>query len=205
MPAGKEFDLARSKLDLHRNLNLDPFEEMVFRNHIQISIHFPDVLEQVLRNIKRSTRQRGTPWCESLAFGPEVSCRSSSTGWKPRFISITRWRKSGGGYMDVSKNSGTLKWMGYNGKPYWTLLKWMIWGYHYFWGTPIWGPLESSPTPNKSTRTLRQSYKLTNLKFNSSPLKSYRAPRGMESSNHDFLGVYVKIRGCSVMSFFPIW
>ena len=32
-------------------------------------------------------------------------------------------------YMGVSKNRGTPKWMVYNGKP---LLKWMIWGYHYF-------------------------------------------------------------------------
>ena len=31
--------------------------------------------------------------------------------------------------MGVSKNRGTPKWMVYNGKP---LLKWMIWGYHYF-------------------------------------------------------------------------
>ena len=32
-------------------------------------------------------------------------------------------------YMGVSNNRGTPKWMVYNGK---TLLKWMIWGYHYF-------------------------------------------------------------------------
>ena len=31
--------------------------------------------------------------------------------------------------MGVSKNRGTPKWMVYSGKP---LLKWMIWGYHYF-------------------------------------------------------------------------
>lgn len=31
--------------------------------------------------------------CESPL---QVPCRSSSTGWKPRFISITRWRKSRG-------------------------------------------------------------------------------------------------------------
>ena len=31
--------------------------------------------------------------------------------------------------MGVSRNRGTPKWMVYNGKP---LLKWMIWGYHYF-------------------------------------------------------------------------
>ena len=39
-------------------------------------------------------------------------------------------------YMDVSKNSGTPKWMVYNGKLYQTILKWMIWGYHYFWKHP---------------------------------------------------------------------
>ena len=31
--------------------------------------------------------------------------------------------------LDVSENRGTPKWMVYNGKP---LLKWMIWGHHYF-------------------------------------------------------------------------
>ncbi len=36
--------------------------------------------------------------------------------------------------MDVSKNSGTPKWMVYNGNQ--SLLKWMIWGYHYFWKHP---------------------------------------------------------------------
>ena len=35
--------------------------------------------------------------------------------------------------MGVSKNKGTPKWMVYNGK---TLLKWMIWGDHYFWKPP---------------------------------------------------------------------
>ena len=33
-------------------------------------------------------------------------------------------------HLGVSKNRGTPKWMVYNGKP--TLLKWMIWGCHYF-------------------------------------------------------------------------
>ena len=36
-------------------------------------------------------------------------------------------------YMGVSKNGGTPKWMVYKGKP---LLKWMIWGYPYFWKHP---------------------------------------------------------------------
>ena len=36
-------------------------------------------------------------------------------------------------YKGVSKNKGTPKWMVYNGKP---LLKWMIWGYPYFWTHP---------------------------------------------------------------------
>ena len=36
-------------------------------------------------------------------------------------------------YMGVSKNKSTPKWMVYNGKP---LLKWMIWGYPYFWTHP---------------------------------------------------------------------
>ncbi len=34
--------------------------------------------------------------------------------------------------MDVSKNRGTPKWMVYNGN----LVKWMTWGYHYFWKDP---------------------------------------------------------------------
>ena len=36
--------------------------------------------------------------------------------------------------MGVSKNRDTPKWMVYNGNPY--ILKWMIWGYHYFWKHP---------------------------------------------------------------------
>ncbi len=32
------------------------------------------------------------------------------------------------------KNRGTPKWMVYNGNP---LLKWMIWGYPYFWKLPV--------------------------------------------------------------------
>ena len=36
-------------------------------------------------------------------------------------------------HIGVSKNRGIPKWMVYNGK---TLLKWMIWGYHYFWKHP---------------------------------------------------------------------
>ncbi len=39
--------------------------------------------------------------------------------------------------LGVSKNNGTPKWMVYNGKPMKTLLKWMIWGYHYFWKHPF--------------------------------------------------------------------
>ena len=36
-------------------------------------------------------------------------------------------------HLGVSKNKGTPKWMVYNG----TLLRWMIWGYHYFWKHPF--------------------------------------------------------------------
>ena len=36
-------------------------------------------------------------------------------------------------YMDVSKNRGAPKWTICNGNP---LLRWMIWGYHYFWKPP---------------------------------------------------------------------
>ena len=36
-------------------------------------------------------------------------------------------------YMGISKNRGSPKWMVYDGK---ALLKWMIWGYHYFWKHP---------------------------------------------------------------------
>ncbi len=39
--------------------------------------------------------------------------------------------------MGVSKNRGTPKWMVYNIMENWTpLLKWMIWGYPYFWKHP---------------------------------------------------------------------
>ena len=37
-------------------------------------------------------------------------------------------------HMGVSKNRGIPKWMVYNGK---LLLKWMIWGYPYFWNLPV--------------------------------------------------------------------
>ena len=47
--------------------------------------------------------------------------------------------ESSGPQMDVSKNRGTPKWMVYNGKP---LLKFMIWGYPYFWKHPN-SPLRS--------------------------------------------------------------
>ena len=49
--------------------------------------------------------------------------------------------------MGVSKNRGTPKWMAYNGKP---LLKWMIWGYHFFFGnTQMHSAIElQSPTWN---------------------------------------------------------
>ena len=36
-------------------------------------------------------------------------------------------------HLGVSKNSGTPKWMVYNGK---SILKWMIWGYPWFWKLP---------------------------------------------------------------------
>ena len=39
----------------------------------------------------------------------------------------------------VSKNKGTPKWMVYNGTPYIPLLKFMIWGYPYFWKHPYSG------------------------------------------------------------------
>ena len=52
-------------------------------------------------------------------------------------------------YMDVSKNSGTPKWMVYNGNPY---QNGMIWGYPYFWKHPYILPIlpswEASHIPN---------------------------------------------------------
>ena len=51
---------------------------------------------------------------------------------------VNRWN-TGGSYMGVSKNSGTPKWMVYNGKPMKTLLRWMIWGYLYFRKHPCGG------------------------------------------------------------------
>ena len=55
----------------------------------------------------------------------------------------------------LSKNKGTPKWMVYNGKP---LLKWMIWGYHYFWKPPYltsfccWSVGPGTPPNKKSQR-----------------------------------------------------
>ena len=37
--------------------------------------------------------------------------------------------------MGVSKNRGTSKWM-VDSLEWKTLLRWMIWGYHYFWKHP---------------------------------------------------------------------
>ena len=45
--------------------------------------------------------------------------------------------------MGVSKNRGIPKWMVYNGK---TLLKLMIWGYHYFWKHPYWEEIKQLKT-----------------------------------------------------------
>ena len=58
--------------------------------------------------------------------------------------------------VDVSKNRGTPKWMVYNGKP---LLKWMIWGYPYFWK-----PLDSeSCVPKKVGRKILESFILVSF------------------------------------------
>ena len=39
--------------------------------------------------------------------------------------------------LGVSKNRGTPKWIKMDGLQWKTLLKWMIWGYHYFWKHPF--------------------------------------------------------------------
>ena len=52
------------------------------------------------------------------------------------------------------KIRGTPKWMVYNGKP---LLKWMIWGYHYFWKHP-----NGENSPCESRNTLGQGFRWWN-------------------------------------------
>ena len=79
--------------------------------------------------------------CMELGSKPKKTpCRFKTDGysWKLHFGSLTCPCTYGPLfgiyiYMGVSKNRGTPKWMAYNGKP---LLKWMIWGYHYFWKHP---------------------------------------------------------------------
>ena len=64
-----------------------------------------------------------------------VSSRSRSCGVRsaafPPFLNLCFW------HVDVSKNTGTPKWMVYNGKTLWT--NGMIWGFsHIFGSTPLW-------------------------------------------------------------------
>ena len=60
-----------------------------------------------------------------------TALNSSTTSWgrRVKIIITPSWCTCKCHYMGVSKNRGTPKWMVYNGKP---LLRWMIWGYHYF-------------------------------------------------------------------------
>ena len=81
------------------NLNLNPlWRDGFFGNHVQMFHEFSYVLDRNFLGTSRN--QHAVPWSE-------VPCRSSSTGWKPRFISITRWRKSRGGFYGVLLESST--------------------------------------------------------------------------------------------------
>ena len=76
------------------------------------------------------TMTKSQSWCQSL--GASRRCQSMSR----RAASLSKadpFEPQSGNHVDVSKNRGTPKWMVYNGKP---LLKWMIWGYPYFWKHP---------------------------------------------------------------------
>ena len=61
------------------------------------------------------------------------STGSATSGCPAPSKGLKAWRLEAQDHMDshmgVSKNSGTPKWMVYNGK---SLFKWLIWGYHYF-------------------------------------------------------------------------
>ena len=64
---------------------------------------------------------RDCNFLEGLAlFKRQKLVGSSSVGFPQKSYNL---------HLDVSENSGTPKWMVYNGNP---LLKWMIWGHHYF-------------------------------------------------------------------------
>ena len=71
-------------------------------------------------------------------------CISRYSSWVLEKVISDAWKRNNGWYMDgiwmvygwymgVSENRGTPKWMV---KIMETLLKWMIWGYHYFWKHP---------------------------------------------------------------------
>ena len=84
----------------------------------------------------------GVSWFKKPRFQTEVCQKDQCPGhrraqicWRcPEALQFSTTSKCQT-FLDVgvSKNSGTPKWMVYNGKP---LLKWMIWGYHYFWKHP---------------------------------------------------------------------
>ena len=97
--------------------------------------------------------------CWTLAQGCVRSGRRCSIVQAPgngkcvlRQWSLQTWKWLGS---ILSKNKGTPKWMVYNGKP---LLKWMIWGYHYFWKPPYltsfccWSVGPGTPPNKKSQR-----------------------------------------------------
>ena len=75
------------------------------------------------------------------------SCPKAANALSPVACGLSKWSKHSTRQisraigikqrqMDVSKDRDTPKWMIYNGKPWKTLLKWMIWGYLYFWKHP---------------------------------------------------------------------
>ena len=84
-------------------------------------------------------------WLERIDFHPLVPLGTWDGLWSIRFFPLKTRRKHlffwEHLHLGVAKNRGTPKWMVYNGK--WkTLLKWMIWGYHYFRKHPSIYPLQ---------------------------------------------------------------
>ena len=81
----------------------------------------------------------------SYAYSPltnsddPASVKMNGLGWGDPLLSSEK--RAGGwlGYMDVSKNRGTPKWMVYIIIESPIKVKWMIWGYPYFWKHPYIG------------------------------------------------------------------
>ena len=97
--------------------------------------------------------------------------------------------------LGVSKNRGTPKWMVYNGKPH---LKWMIWGYPYFWKPPPFLP--TAPKTSRSTCHFHQDRLRRRPRSRSLAAKVVRVYKDSVVSETTGYTETVWIRGCVLFS-----